>query len=267
MPASLNSATASISTVVKEDGTLMVMTPSGPVEAAKLGLTFEAPLAASEDSRGFGKTVSAGSTRVIVKRTPTTTAGTFLNTGNVNLSPNGTVGSAGDYLRNIKAEVKAATNAGKAGIFVTQLSDAVFASGTTGSAIANSTSQTFTIPATAAVAANALADRVITFEYVPAVPAANAAKMWFTTRIVSHAAIAASGTPSSITLVLEDTPDAGAAPTSWTIHGPKAYRALAPDSAAGNYNIPCEFEAEAGGFVAWVGSGVVSAEFFGVFSG
>lgn len=237
---------------------------AGSVSGSPL-FTQQSKLQTFEDERGFGKFVAAGGTRVIVKRTPTATAGTFLNTGDVNLVLNGTIGSPGDYLRNIKAEVKAATNGGKAGIFVTQVADAIFAAGTSGTAITNTTTQTFSIGSVGAAAANSLADRVISFEYVPTTPAGNTLKTWHTTRIVSHAAIPTSGTTANLTFVLEDAPDAGAAPTYWVVHGPRAYRALAPDAAPGSYNITCEFESETGGFKAWVGSGVVLAEFFGAF--
>lgn len=221
--------------------------------------TTSATLSNIEDKRGFGKTIEAATGMASVKRIASATAGVFLNNGNVNLAPNGTVGGIGDYIRSVVVEVKTMAAGGKAGIFLTQTNDAIFAQGTTGSAITNTTAQTFTSGPTLTATANQLADRVISFEYVPT----GGAKQWFTTRIVSHAAIST----TSVALVLEDTPEAGAAPTNWIIHGPQARRIMEPGRAEGIHTVDLRRASVTGGYVAWVGNGIVSADFFGVFSG
>jgi hypothetical protein len=215
-----------------------------------------------EDPRGVNRTINGGTQHFAIKRIATTTAGTFLGNGNVNVAPNGTVGQQGDYIENVVVEVKAMASGGKAGVFLTQLSDPVFAQGLTGSAITNTTSQTFTAGSNLTLTANQLADRVISFQYTPT----GLSPMWFTTRIVSHAAVAASAT---LPFTLEDTPDAGSAPTSWIIHGVLARRLLDPAAPATSvpYNITCRYEAETGGFVAWIGNGVVNADIYGVLAG
>lgn len=217
---------------------------------------------AIEDPRGFGAMIEAATAPFQVKRIPGTAAGTFLNNGDVNLAPLGTVGSAGDYLRSIDVEVKTMAAGGKAAIFVWELSDEVFAQNTgasVGSAITNTTSQTFTHGANLSAAANALADRVILYEYVPT----GGQKQWAASRIVSHGAIST----TAVSLVLEDTPEAGAAPTKWIILGPRARRYMEPGRAEGRHIIDVRRTALTGGFVVFVGNGIVSADFYGVFSG
>lgn len=223
------------------------------------GITKFEPMLHFEDERGFGKTIEAAGTAVAVKRLSTATAGVFANNGNFNLAPNGTVGSAGDYLRSIQVEVKAMATGGKAGIFVSELSDEIFAQGTTGSAITATAAQTLTAGAALTAAANTLADRVVSFYYTPT----GGTAQWYTTRIVSHAAIST----TAIALTLEDTPEAGSVPSSWIIHGPRARRWMEPGRAEGVYTIDCRREAITGGFVAWVGNGIVVGDFYGVFSG
>lgn len=216
----------------------------------------------ADDARGFSRQIPAGTQKVDISRLPTITAGQFLNNGNVNITNNGTVGTRGDYLDNIKYEAKTVTRGGKSGIFITQLSDSPFAAGNAGAAPAGGTAAvTLTAGVALTAAANALADRVVSFKYTPT--GTGLAPEWFTSRIVSHAAIST----TSIALTLEDQPDAGGAITDWIIHGASAFRALDPNAVAGTGTIALGFEAKSGGLIAWVGSGIVKASFYGAFTG
>lgn len=216
----------------------------------------------SDDARGFSRQIPGAAQKVDINRLPTTTAGQFLNNGNVNITNNGTVGTRGDYLDNIKYEAKAGTRGGKSGIFVTQLSDSPFAAGNAGTAPAGGTAAiTLTAGAALTATANQLADRVVSFKYTPT--GAGLGPEWFTTRIVSHAAIST----TSLALTVEDMPDAGGAITEWIIHGLSAFRALDPATPAGTGTIQLGFEAKSGGLVGWVGSNIVKGSFYGAFTG
>lgn len=227
---------------------------AGATDGAPL-YTSSATLGYGEDRRGFNKNIEAANTPVQVKRIPSATAGTFLNNGDVNVTPTGAPGNAGDYLRSVVVEVKTVAAGGKASVFLTQRGDNVFVDSTTaGAVIGGTNSQAFTSGPALTATANQLADRVISFQYIPT----GGQLQWFTTRIVSHAAIS-TNTP---TFVLEDTPEAGAAPVRWIVHGSQARRLVEPGRAEGVHTIDVRRASQTGGYVAWLGNGVVSADFF-----
>lgn len=203
--------------------------------------------------------IEGGDSRVICRRIPTSTDGVFLPWGNVALSSNGTTGSAGDYFRMMVAEV---TDSANAAVFLTQLSDPVFGQGTSGTAPSGTTSQTLVSGTTLPVAKNALAGRIVSIEYIPAVPAGNTVKAWFTGTIASNAQI----TTTSIPLVLRETFGAGGTITNWIIHGVRAMRLLPMSKPVDIYEVRRAYSSETGGFMGWGSSGV-DAEFYGTFKG
>lgn len=228
---------------------------AGSAEGVPISTTSSTLLVGEDAKLSAFANIEAANNPVQVKRIPTATAGTFANNGNVNLSVSGAAGGAGDYLRSAEVEVKAG---GRSSIFITQNNDAIFGSGVAGSAVAAGTAVTLTSGPVLAATANQLADRAVSIFYAPTGESAQ----WFTSRIVSHAAIST----TSIALVLEDALPAGAAPTAWTIHGPQARRLMEANRAEGKYQLDIKRKSATGGFVAWVGSGIISADFYGIFT-
>lgn len=217
------------------------------------------------DPRGFSYTL-APSTSFRSKRIATSTAGIFGNVGDVNVAPNKTMGAKGDIITKLRAEVKTVTNGAKAAIWVTQLSDPIFAMNqgvNVGPAVttANNT-LTLTSNAILPAAANTLADRFVAYLHKPD---ASPIAYWCLNRIVSHAAIST----TTITLTVEDPVEVGSIITEWWIHGERARRLMEPNRAPRDqvYVEDVNLEAETGGFKLWHGSAFASLELTGVFTG
>lgn len=219
-----------------------------------VGQAFDDP---ADDSKiGAKRMINAGNQRIAIRRQRTTTAGTFLPAGRVPLSA--TTGEAGDYVRKARIEVK---TTGKAGVWLFQDGDPVFAQGTTGSAITGASVTLSGGTASATAAIDTLEGRVASIFYVPT----GGAGQWVHSRIATHGAI--SGT--SIALTLEDAIPAGAAPTQWIIEGTKARRILAPSTAARDepYEIEIGESSVFGGWRVSMDIGSTVSEWWGWFSG
>lgn len=216
---------------------------------------------ASIDARGFAYTL-APNTAFRSKRAPTITPGVFSNVGQLNVAPNGTMGAKGDIITRLRATVKTVGNGAKAAIWLTQLGDSTYATGTAGAAVSAGTSLTLTAGAIFPADANALVDRLVTFKYLPNnSPVAH----WGMATIASHVAI----TTTSIALTVNETLEAGGVITEWIIHGTRARQLMEPTRTPRDepYLVDLNIEAETGGFQLWHGTAFSDLELTGLFTG
>lgn len=205
--------------------------------------------AAEDQSLKADRQVSGASMRATVRRIPTTTDGTFQG----NSMTLGSAGATGDYLRKIQVEIGAG---GAGGVWLSQALDPAATSGTTGSAIANATAQTFTAGPAFTATKNQYAGRIASFTYTPT----GGSPTVFKSRIASHPAWTSTTT---IAMTLEDTPPAGSAPTGWSIEGTLSRRLIEASRSAGFYEYTYDERSVAGGFILTIGASVIEAHAFG----